>query len=220
LVTKKVSLVLHKIYTILELIDRIKEKANELYMKFGLRSVTMDEIATSLGISKKTIYIYFEDKDALVDAVILDEIKLNQQQCDLDKSNAVNAIHEIFLAMEMIQKTFAEMNPSLINDLKKYHAKSYDKFEQFKNGYLYNIIKHNIKRGIEEELYRPDVSIDIMAKLRLETMMMAFNQDLFQGNKYSLVFIEEQLIIHFLYGIASLKGHKLILKYQTEFAKK
>ncbi len=204
----------------MELIDRIKEQANQLYKKYGIRSVTMDEIATSLGISKKTIYNYFQDKDALVDAIIIHEIKMNEHQCDLDKANATNAIHEIFLAMEMVQKTFADMNPSLINDLKKYHAKSYAKFELFKNDYLYNIIKHNIERGIKEELYRPDVSIDIMAKLRLETMMMAFNQDLFQNGNYRLVFIEEQLIMHFLYGIASLKGYKLIMKYQTELSKK
>jgi TetR/AcrR family transcriptional regulator, cholesterol catabolism regulator len=220
LVTKKVSIVLHKILKTLELVDRIKEQANLLYKKYGLRSVTMDEIATSLGISKKTIYNYFEDKDALVDAVIIHEIKLNEHQCDVDKANATNAIHEIFLAMEMIQKTFADMNPSLVNDLKKYHAKSYTKFEMFKNDYLYNVIKNNIERGIKEELYRPEVSVDIIATLRLETMMLAFNQDLFQNGKYRLVFIEEQLIMHFLYGIASLKGYKLIMKYQNELSKK
>jgi AcrR family transcriptional regulator len=204
----------------LNLTSRIKEKAHELYRKFGLRSVTMDEIATSLGISKKTIYTYFADKDALVDAVILSELQVNQQQCDKDKAKATNAIHEVFLALDMMEKTFADMNPSLINDLKKYHPKSYEKFETFKNQYLYNIIKSNIERGIGESLYRPEIPVELMAIHRLESMMMVFNLDPFYTKNYNLAQLQEQLVTHFLYGIASLKGNKLITKYSEKSKKK
>jgi AcrR family transcriptional regulator len=204
----------------LNLTQRIQEKAHELYRKFGLRSVTMDEIAASLGISKKTIYTFFADKDALVDAVILSELELNQLQCDKDKAKATNAIHEVFLALEMMEKTFADMNPSLINDLKKYHPKSYEKFETFKNKYLYNIIKTNIERGIAEALYRPDIHVELMTIHRLESMMMVFNLDLLFTKNFKLAEIHEQLVCHFLYGIASLKGNKLITKYSEQSKKK
>ena len=70
LVTLKVSLVLRPIMTEIDTRERIKQKAHDLFMQYGLRSVSMDDIANSLGMSKKTIYQYFADKDELVDAVV------------------------------------------------------------------------------------------------------------------------------------------------------
>jgi TetR/AcrR family transcriptional regulator, cholesterol catabolism regulator len=200
----------------LETIVKIKAKAHDLYCKFGLRSVTMDDIAQGIGISKKTIYTFFEDKDALVDAIIVDEIAMNEAQCEADKKNATNALHEIFLALKMMQKTMADMNPMLLFELKKYYLKTFQKFEVFKDQFLYNIIKTNLERGIKEELYRNNINIEIITKMRLETMMMMFTTDFFTKYNYDLLYIEEQLLEHFLLGIASPKGHKLILKYQQE----
>jgi TetR/AcrR family transcriptional regulator, cholesterol catabolism regulator len=197
-------------------VDKIKNKAHELYSKFGLRSVTMDDIAQSIGISKKTIYTFFEDKDSLVDAIIVDEIAMNESLCEADRKNATNAIHEIFLALQMMQKTMADMNPMLLFELKKYYLKTFKKFEVFKDEYLYNIIKTNLERGISEALYRSNLNIEIITKMRLETMMMMFTTDFFTKYNYDLLFIEKQLLEHFLFGIASPKGHKLILKYQQE----
>ena len=76
LATIIVSLVLPSQRVIMEVQDRIKQRADELFRRYGIRSVTMDEIAAQLGISKKTIYQYYTDKDQLVDAVTEDEIKL------------------------------------------------------------------------------------------------------------------------------------------------
>ncbi len=201
---------------LLETAEKIKTKAHELYTKYGLRSVTMDDIAQSIGISKKTIYTFFDDKDALVDAVIVDEIARNEESCNIDKKNAINAIHEIFLALQMMQKTMADINPMLLFELKKYYLKTFKKFENFKDEFLYNIIKTNLERGIKEELYRNNLNIEIITKMRLETMMMMFTTDFFTKYNYDLLFIEEQLLEHFLLGIASTKGNKLILKYQQE----
>jgi TetR/AcrR family transcriptional regulator, cholesterol catabolism regulator len=103
----------------LETLVRIKENAHGLFMKYGFRSVTMDEIAQRMGISKKTIYTYFEDKDALVDAIMVDEIAMNVNCCEADRKNALNAVHEIFLAIQMMQKTMADMNPMVLFELNK-----------------------------------------------------------------------------------------------------
>jgi TetR/AcrR family transcriptional regulator, cholesterol catabolism regulator len=78
------------------------------------------------------------------------------------------------------------------------------------------MIKSNLERGIEEGLYRPEIHIDIIAKLRLEGVMAAFNQELFPTNKYNLATLNQEIMEHFLFGVSSLKGHKLILKYQQE----
>ena len=200
----------------MEIVERIKADTFTLFMKYGLRSVTMDDIAAKLGISKKTIYNYYADKDALVDAVVLDEMINNKHQCDVDRDLAQNAIHEIFLAMEMMQKTLGEMNPVLLYDLQKYYPTSHKKFEVFKNEYLYNVILQNIKRGKNEGLYRMEIDETIIAKLRVETMMMAFNQDFMLAHKYTMMQLEHQLLMHFLYGVATAKGIKLITKYQAK----
>lgn len=200
----------------LENLVRIKEKAHSLFMKFGLRSVTMDDIAHSIGISKKTIYTYFEDKDALVDDVIMDEITFNKKCCNEDRVHAKNAIHEIFLALQMMQKTMSGMNPMLLFELNKYYNKSFQKFEKFKNEYLYDIIKSNLERGIQEKLYRPTINIEIISWMRLETMMMVFASEFATKQKLDVLFLEEQLMEHFLYGVVTPKGYRLITKYQHE----
>jgi len=199
-----------------EVAIRIKQKAHDLVMQYGIRSVSMDDIASALGMSKKTIYHHFADKDELIEAVIKDKIKESQVCCERDKETARNAIHEMFLAMEMMQELFQHMNPSVIYDMEKFHPRSFFHFSQHKHQFLYKVLKDNVERGIKEGLYRAEIDIDIIIKARLENMMLAFNQQLFPKNKFSLVVVEIQLTEHFLFGLASPKGYKLILKYQQE----
>jgi TetR/AcrR family transcriptional regulator, cholesterol catabolism regulator len=189
-------------------------------MQYGVRSITMDEIALQMGVSKKTIYQYYADKDELVDAVMVDIINYNQNCCLQDRQLAKDAIHEVFLAIDMMQEMFQNMNPTILFELEKYYPKSFEKFKQHKYSFLYKVLKENIERGIEEELYRSDVDVDIMIKLRLETMMMPFNQILFPKSKYSLIKVETEFTTNFLFGLATIKGHKLITKYQQDRTKK
>jgi TetR/AcrR family transcriptional regulator, cholesterol catabolism regulator len=200
--------------------DRIKQKAHDLFMQYGVRSITMDEIALQMGVSKKTIYQYYADKDELVDAVMLDKIKFNQDCCLRDRQHAKDAVHEVFLAIEMMQEMFQNMNPSILFELEKYYPKSFEKFTQHKYSFLYKILIENIQRGIAEELYRNDFAVDVAVKARLETMMLPFNQTIFPKNKYSLIQVETELTTHFLFGLATIKGHKLITKYQQDSTKK
>ncbi len=200
----------------MEIKDRIKQKADELYRKYGIKAVTMDEIASQLGVSKKTIYHCFSDKNELVDAVIVDMLHYNRECCQRDKSNANNAIEEVYLAMEMLQTMFENMNPSILFDIERNHPATYEKFRQYKYNFLYQVVKDNIERGQREDLYRPEIDADVVATIRLETMMMPFNEDLFPKSKYSLVLLQQQLIEYYLFGLASLKGFKLIAKYQKE----
>lgn len=78
------------------------------------------------------------------------------------------------------------------------------------------MVKKNIERGIKEELYRPEIDIEIMARYRLESMMLAFNSELFPTSKFNFVKLQQEILEHFLYGLATLKGYKLILKYKQQ----
>ena len=120
---------------------RIQQEAHTLFMQYGLKSVSMDDIASKLGISKKTIYQFFSDKEQLVIRVITGILKKNQETCDFDRKRASDAIHEIFLAMQQMAELFHHMNPSVLFDMHKYYPEAYKVFLKHKNNYLYNVIK-------------------------------------------------------------------------------
>ncbi len=218
LVTLKVSLVLHSIMSDIETKQRIQKAAHDLVMQYSIRSVSMDDIAANLGMSKKTIYQYFKDKDELVESVVEGVIETNQCICNNDRDKADNAVHEIFLVMDMMVEMFKTMNPSILFDMQKYHQAAFRKFQKHRNEYLYNVCMQNLERGIREELFRPEINVDVMARYRVETMLIAFNPEFQRSVKQSLLEIEEEIIIHYLFGLVTLKGYKLVLKYMEQKA--
>jgi hypothetical protein len=137
----------------------------------------------------------------------------------LESAKATDAIHEVFLAMEMIQQMFANMNPVILYDMERNHPVTFQKFLEHKHKFLFQVLKDNIERGKKEELYRADINTEVIAKIRLETMMMPFNQEIFPKAKFNLVDLERQLIEHYLFGVSTMKGYKLILKYQQQIKK-
>lgn len=176
----------------------------------------MDDIAAQLAISKKTLYQFFADKDELVDAVVNNELKKGQTDCAQCRNVSKDAVEEIFITMEQIAEQFRNMNPMVLYDLEKFHPTGFQKFLKHKNEFLLNVIRENIERGIREELFRPEIDVDILSKFRLESMMIAFNMSVFPPRKYNLAKVTQEIIEHYLYGLATLKGYKLILKYKQE----
>ena len=199
-----------------EVKGRIQEKAEELFMQYGIRSVSMDDIAAQLGMSKKTLYQYFNDKDKLVDVVVDAELYKGRCECAACLQYSKNAVEEIFFTMEHIANQFRQMNPVLLFDLEKFHPASFQKFLRHKNEFLLEIVRKNIERGIAEELFRPEINADIISRFRIESVMMAFNLSVFPAKKYSLLEVTQEIIDHYLYGLATIKGHKLILKYKEQ----
>lgn len=219
-VTKIVSLVLHSDFEIMEVNNeikaRIQSKAEDLFMRYGIRSVSMDDIATQLGMSKKTLYQYFEDKNKLVDVIVAAQLKTGECECSLSFQKSRDAIEEIFFTMEHIAHQFSNMNPVVLYDLEKFHPTSFEKFMKHKNEFLFEAVRKNLERGKAEGLYRPEVNTDIIARLRLESIMIAFNISVFPPTVYHLVRVTQEILDHYLYGLATLKGHKLILKYNEQ----
>jgi len=200
--------------------ERILQKANELYMRYGIRSVTMDEIALQCGVSKKTIYQFFADKDELVEAIVKEKIKFSEECCDIDISSSADAVDEIFKTIDMVEELLKNMNPAVMFDLKKYHNEAFMKMEKHKSEYVYTTVKNNLLRGIEEGLYRDDINIEILSRYRVESMTLPFNPDFYIKTKSSLTDVAAEILIHYVHGIVNPKGYKLILKYQQERTKK
>jgi AcrR family transcriptional regulator len=196
--------------------ERILIKAEELFMKFGIRSVSMDDIANHLGMSKKTLYHYFADKDGLVDAVVDLHISRMETDCQGCRKDATNAIHEIFITMDRVMMEFSNMNPMLLHDLEKFHFKAFQRFREHKDKFLLQVIRNNIEWGIREELYRHDLNVEVMSRYRIESMMIPFNVTLFPPSKFNMGQTSQMIIENFTYGLATLKGHKLIQKYNQQ----
>ena len=200
--------------------ERILVKANELFTRYGIRSVSMDDIAAQLGMSKKTLYQYYRDKDELVNAFFDVILTSNKSQCLECTQKGENAIHEVFLSFDMVEEMLTAMNPSVLFDMQKYHPSAFKKFDEYRNGFLYKMIRANIEKGIDEELYREDIDVDILSRYRLHSVVLSFNSEVFPNNKTNLVHIEQQLLEVFLWGIATPKGQKLIQKYKNQRTKK
>lgn len=176
----------------------------------------MDDIAGQIGISKKTLYQHFEDKDELVERVVAFETTRMQDECHACASTAENAVEEIFKTMDMVMQHFRNMNPMVLFDMHKFHGKAFAKFMEHKNIFLLDIISTNLKRGVSEGYFRQDIKIDILAKFRLESMMLAFNMEAFPPVKYNVAEVTITMIENFLYGLATSSGFKLIEEYKSK----
>ena len=195
--------------------EYIIAESDKLFCQYGFKSVTMDDIAKQLGMSKKTIYSHFSDKNEIVNIVI--EIKLNSQKCLIRDTIecAENAVHEVFFAVTNMKEQLSNMNPTLFYDLQKYHPKAWIYFKDFREKHLFTTIHENLIRGINEGYYRDDIKTDILTQMRLEQIDLIFsNSSGYTNGKYGLAQVMAELTEHFLYGICTLKGHKLINKYK------
>ncbi|KAA9325057.1 TetR/AcrR family transcriptional regulator [Adhaeribacter soli] len=198
----------------MELKDKILAVAFEMFRKRGIRSVSMDDIAQEMAISKKTIYKWYENKDAIVFAALDTHLQQMQADCELCASRGANAIDELFKTMTMIREMLTNIHPSIFYDLQKFHPNSWQLFQEHKNGYILGMIVQNINRGIEEGLYRPDLDLPVLSRLRLYQIDLAFSFDVFPPDSFDPQRVQQACLEHFMLGIATLKGHKLINKYK------
>ncbi len=196
--------------------QRILIGAMELFMRYGIRSVSMDDVARHLSVSKKTLYQYFADKDEIVTMVAAHRMEEDQRQYDGLHQSSRNAIEELVKISTCLKKDFQKMNPSLLFDLKKFHSKAWSVWLSHKQKYIRESIIRNLAQGIEEGFFRPDINKDIMAIIRLELIQLTFDDQIFPVEKYNLAEVNIQLFEHFVYGILTGKGRKVYEKYKQQ----
>lgn len=196
--------------------NKILTGAGELFRKFGMRSITMDDIAHNLGMSKKTIYLYFKDKGDIVKQAIQAFLKSEKERISAVESSAKDAIHLMYLQHKCIRESFRDTNPSLLFDLQKYHAAAWKLIEEYRYGFMLGTITKSLTWGIEDGLFRDDINVSIMAMLRLEQAAIAHNDHIFPRHTYSLMEIQRQFFDHFVQGLLTDKGRKVLKKYKSE----
>lgn len=194
--------------------DRILKGAEELFFKYGIKSVTMDDIAKHLAVSKKTIYQFYEDKNEMIETLMT--ISLKKDECEFKEiqKKSENVIVEVFNMMKHMGNVFSKINPAIFYDLQKYHPKAWGQFKTFKEDCMAKMVEEAIVRGVKEGLVREDIDPKILARLRLEEVEMGFSPIIFPPEKYKIIDVQVAMLDHFLHGICTLKGHKLLNKYK------
>ena len=190
----------------------ILERASQVFMKLGIKSVTMDDMAKQLGISKKTLYNHFTDKSELVEDIIKAKLAEDRMAFQKASENAINAIDELFMVSKFVIETFKSVNPTVFYDLKKNYPASWQLSIDHKWNFVYNEFLKNIERGIREGIYRADIHKEIYSKIFVSHIETIIEGEVFPWPEFSFetVFIEN-FRLH-IRGIANEKG----LKYFQE----
>jgi AcrR family transcriptional regulator len=194
--------------------DRIVNVAEELFFRYGIKSVTMDDISKEMGISKKTIYKYYSDKKQVVHSLMQEKLKEDKLNCQKIVTNSENVIEEFFGLMKHLSAMFSRINPNVFYDLQKYHPESWNLFRKFKENFILKMLEESMVQGRKQGYIRRDVNHKILARMRMEQIEMGFNPKVFSPAQFKIIDVQMSLLDHFLYGICTLEGHKLLNKYK------
>lgn len=182
------------------------ERVEGLFFRYGIKSLTMDDVAAELGISKKTLYQMVESKDDLVMKVLRHHTTREQSQCMNMAAKASNAIEEILIVLDTNSQEMAQMKTNVINDLQKYHREGWLLIRNFHYDFVFKVIRDNLLRGRKEGLYRENFDVDIIAKMHLATAFNLFDENIFPDGATSRDVLFKEYMLHFLHGIVSPKG--------------
>lgn len=196
--------------------EKIIEGAGNLFVRYGIRSVSMDDIANNLAISKKTLYQYFKDKDDVVSQATMAIIEKDRGVFLEMKESSANAIEELSKVSGCLRRMFDEMNPSLLFDLNKYHPDAWEYYLKYKNEFIFQMITDNLTRGVKEGNFRDDININILARLRVEQVQICFDQKVFPKDQFDFKEVQMQVFDLFLFGIVTSEGKTLYEKYQIK----
>lgn len=195
---------------------RIAEEAESLFMKYGIRAVTMDRIAHELGMSKRTIYEKFSDKDSLLEYVIRRKADKQKEIFYHLMNESENVIEVIFKILETAFDQMSGMNPSYMMDIKKYHHRVYDavcKRGELRNSELSLAI---LKRGVEEGVFRPGINIEIVNEGIHGFIDSSHSSDIFQAQRFGRMEIFDNLLFNYMRGISTEKGVKILEQYRSQ----
>lgn len=195
--------------------ERIILGGEELFLKAGIKSVTMDDIAKHLGMSKKTIYQFFKDKNELVIALVKKKLQEDEDQMCAIINQSGNVIEEMINMMKCSEEIFSRINPIVIHDLQKYHPEAWKQFQNFKAEVLVHTLEELLTKGIKQGYIRPEIDVRIIAMMRVAQVEMGFNATIFPVAEFNIWKVQQQFLEHFNYGICTLKGYKLLNEYKN-----
>lgn len=198
----------------MQAIDKLHKAALSLFFRYGIRHVTMDDVAREAGMSKKTIYQFYREKDDLVKQLC--EIELNEHECQFDilQQQASDPIHEIILISEKMRQMMQHINPTFFIDLRRFYPAAFSRYEAFREGCAFRNLLVNIKKGIGSGYFRPGLDPEFIARYRLAQVDMLMFGDYFSFDKVSFAQTHELLLDLFVHSICTAKGTKAYNSYK------
>lgn len=194
----------------------ILDNATRLFMQYGLKSVTMDDIAGKSGVSKKTIYQFFQDKNEIIKISIKEHFE-NHKQSILDAINSTNTATGALIQLSTCMKKQVEtINPAVLYDLQKYYPKYYLKVIEFKQEFMLDLVINMLNKGIADGSFRKEINVEILAIMRIEQVQLAFNPAIYPRDKFDFKSVNFQMFEHFVHGILTEKGREQYYKLLSD----
>ena len=211
-----VSLVLERKIVILDTEKNILEGAKNLFMQFGLKSITMDDIARKVGVSKKTIYQFFNDKNSIVFKSVQEHFSDHRKVIEEVLDSSKNAIEAMYRLSRCMKVQVEAVNPTVLYDLQRYFPKAYKRFLEFKNTFMKEKMTSILEDGKASGYFRKEINTEILIIQRIEQVQLAFKSEIFPRDKFDFKELHEQLFDHFIHGLLTDKGKVKYNQYLNE----
>lgn len=194
----------------------IIEKVAQMYLKLGIRAVTMDDVASEFGISKKTLYQFFSDKRELVTHVI--DFFLEETDDSLKSISKGNAIDSMLAIRQHVAYILKFYNNNLEGELKKAYPGLHKKVTEVKRQRIFESTLENLKQGMEQELYRKDLDPYFTAKLQVGRIIYTLNPDygIFEDYEVNSIAFFDSMMNYHMHAICTKQG---LLYYKTQLNK-
>ncbi|MCB0705440.1 MAG: TetR/AcrR family transcriptional regulator [Saprospiraceae bacterium] len=196
--------------------QKILSSAAELFMRYGIKSVSMDDIARELGISKKTLYQVVDNKAELIDEVIAQYLEGEECSIETIRKSATDSIEEMLLISAHVTQVMRQLRPATIYDLQKYHKSAWMRIEGHHQEHVYKVVSDNILAGIQQGLYREEVDADIIARLYVSKSFVLVDEKIFPLKDFHRDKLLLEFIYYHIHGIASAKGLEVLQKYKNQ----
>lgn len=195
--------------------ESIVEKASEMFLSYGFKSVTMDDIANEMGISKKTIYVHYSNKAKLVDAV---SFYLFDSICDgIDHicDCSANPIQELYDIKMFVMQHLKNEKSSPQYQLKKYYPETYKKLHSAQFRKMHESVQESLQKGVDTKLFRANLDVDFIARLYFNGMVGIKDDSIFPAEKFTKEYLLESFLEYHLRAIVSDKGMTILNKFIT-----
>ncbi len=202
----------------MELRERIVEEASNLFFQKGVKSITMDDIASHMSISKRTLYEIFKDKEDLLDECLSRSMAKGDLEMEILICNSRNVIEAMMNIYSKLLTEMHQINKSVLYDLKKYHPNIYKKIQNKQKEDIERFIPY-FEKGVEEGLMQNDINFEVLLWLLQAQFKTLMESDFFPTDKYPLEEFIRAIILNFTRGIATPRGDKIITELIGKFDK-
>ncbi|MFD0835048.1 TetR/AcrR family transcriptional regulator [Mariniflexile aquimaris] len=193
--------------------DKIIQKSTEMYLTLGFKSVTMDDIANELGISKKTIYVHFANKTKLVEAVTFEVFETVCDGIDGICNTSLNPIQELYDIKIFVSQYLKNEKTSPNFQLKKYYPQIYQRLHLKQFEKMHESVKISLQKGIETELYRSTINVDYISRMYFVGMSGIKDDNFFPNDIYDMEYLMESFLEYHLRAIVTDKGLQELKKF-------